>query len=238
MKIKLLFCLMVFQSAMLFGMEPDKNKSGNNDVLKGSIFIVGKPFYSLYHCKLLNDIFSTTVGKGNPIVEVCIDNEKVPNWSTVGFTEFRKTHPEYQEYLNILSKLKTLNGDVNELTDDEQKLFQDVCDRKAPPFIFLSFLDRKKEGEYVAKRMFGVPVKLKCEGVKDPNNKNAPMMPFHVGLQKLKADFAKKPNYLPKEEERLVKEEILVKNWLIKKWWTGNTHSHGTNSSIVKNQKN
>ena len=237
MKIKLLFCFMVFQFAMLLGMESDKS---GNEVIEGKICIVGKPFYSMDKIKSLNDIFGTTVGKDDPIVEVWIGSEKVPNWSTVDFTEFRKTHPKYQEYLKILSKLKILNNDVNKLIDDEQKLFQDVCDRKVPYFMPLPFFDgKKKKNTFILSiKIFDVPVKLKCTGVKDPNNWSGPMLPFHVGLQKLKKDFSYNPCWLEKEEERLVREGILVKNSFLSRWLTGKTYDHGPNSSIVKNQKN
>ncbi len=242
MKIKLLFCLMVFQSAMLFGMEPDKN----DKVLEGTITVIGKPFYSLDNRKWLDSVFGTTIKKGDPIVEVWIGNETCKNWSNILYTIFMETHPIYPKYLKIRSMLsKDLEGNVNGSKDEVEKMFVKIYNnRLVPNFFPVSwFRDQHvggflKEETFLTLCIFGVPVKLKCKGVKDPHNRNAPMLPFHVGLKTLLSDFEKKPNYLSGEEEGLVGAGILVKKWLIARWWTGNTHDHGPNSSIMKNKKN
>ena len=239
-----LICLMVFQFAMLLGMEPAKS----GKVLEGTISVMGKPFYSLDKRKRLDSVFGTTIEKGDPIVKVWVRDTTCKNWSNTPYEKFMKTHPKYQKYLKIRSKLsKDFEGNVNGPKDEEQDMFSEIYSaRLVPNFFPVSWFRDKQGGGFLQKKaflalcIFGVPVKIKFDGVrvKDPNNWCAPMVLFHGGLQKLQTDFEKTPRWEEGEEERLVKEEILVKNWLIKKWWTGNTHSHGPNSSIMKNRKN
>ena len=277
MKMKLLFCLMVFQSALLFGMEPDDSSNNVNNVVEGTISVIGKPFYSLDDCKWLKDVFDTTVEIDDPIVMVKVGNEKCSNlpgndWAislrncpkhkkefalatsffkaelklhkdTMSIMEKNLNQEALTEFKSLLLKCENLlNMDKKQETFDRVVNSRNITSEDflpfVPPFISFSFLDRKKEGEYFTKQMFGVTVKLKCNGVQDPNHEYVSMLPFHIGLQKLKENFANNPRWEEGEEERLVEKGILVKKGLIARLWTGNIYDHGPNSSIVKNQKN
>ncbi len=101
MKIKLLFCLIVFQSTVLLGMEPDDNNNNVNNVIEGTITIIGKPFYSLNNHKWLNPIFDTTVGKSTPVVMVKIGNKKCSNLLGNDWAISLRNCPEYKKEFTL-----------------------------------------------------------------------------------------------------------------------------------------
>lgn len=207
---------MVFQSAaMLLGMEPDKS----DNVLKGKISIIGKPFYSSNEHKLLNDVFGTTVEKGDPIVKVWVRSKKWGNWSNSPPMKLIETHLKFSEFYKIVLKTS--------VSCEEMSIYEKIhTNKQVPDFFPLSwFRDQQeegflKEGNFLTLYIFGIPVKLQCNGVKDLNNSNAPMLPFHVGLKILLSDFAENPKYVLGDERMLVKQGILVKK--------GDTCKHGS----------
>ena len=104
MKIKLLFCLTVFQSAVLLGMEPDKNKSGNK-ILNGSILIVESGIRYMYlkpyedgSCEKtrLERVLGREFQENDPVVEVWAYHDKFNSgsWSNIYYGKFSKIHPK------------------------------------------------------------------------------------------------------------------------------------------------
>ncbi len=190
MKIKLLFCLMVCQSAMLFGMELDK--SGNNDVVEWKITIIPNVDDMRYigllpptfekdatRCEktFLEKVFDTTLEKGDPLVPVRIfkdkNNERI-------FLKIPQIPGHYRKYYG-----------------------KEIC--RVP----LSFIDNKEEGEKFILRLYNnFTVTLKCDqSASRMFNKKK----FEVYLKELKKQFANNPNWLAGDEKKLLSEGILVR---------------------------
>ncbi len=211
MKIKLLFCLTVFQSTMLLGMEPDK--SGNEMIEESICIIPDKMRYMHFEpygngsCekKFLEDVFDITLENSNPLVEILVCPDKSGTYlESYGhlFREiFLKTHPKYKKYSEIVKKLtskETFNIHLNKTKlhlrkiDTQKKqdchLGKDkVYANTFPDYLPYKLLYGTKEGGTIEFRAFGLlPVRLKCDQLTSPYGKHCyhdTPTPFHDVLQ-------------------------------------------------------
>ncbi len=240
MKIKLLFCLMVFQSAILLGMEPAKS---GNKVIEGSILIdINKPMRYMY-LKPYNDgssektrlelVLNIKLQKNTPVVLVWAyhDKSNTSSWSNIYYGKFSKIHQK---------RTKNVAGEPEK---EKQGLLREEYANTFPRYLPVLLFSGKEKGDTVEFEVCGLPVKLKCEQLPrryEENHDGTPVQ-FHEVLKQLKTSFRKNPVFHWADEEILIEEGIIVKTESIDK--DGNyIYQHGKNgyreNDTQKSQKN
>ncbi len=164
MKIKLLLCLMVSQSAMLLGMEPDK--SGNN-VVEGKVCIIPKKgnmrYLSLepyedgsYEKTLLEYVFGIPLTNNELLVDIWACTDESDTWSSsysnLFCRVFLKTHPKYVTYLEGVKKLKNL-GRYLECSKESLDKVGKEGSREAFDKVFLKTHPKYKKYSEIVKKL-------------------------------------------------------------------------------------
>ncbi len=213
MKINLLFCLTVFQSAMLLGMESDRTVK----ILNGFIHIVKYSYMRYMDLEPYDDgssektrlelVLNKKFSCADPVVEVwvCHDENNTCSWSNSYYGEFSKMHSEITK--NV----------VDEPKKEKQDLLRKGYENTFPRFFPLSLLDRE-EDDTIELSVCDLPVKLKCKQLPFYHGKNRPVQ-FHDALEQLKTCFIKNPLFHLEDKEILIKKGIIVK--------TENTDKYG-----------
>ena len=227
---------MVFQSAMLLGIDADK--SGNNDVLEGSILIVESGMRYMYlepyedgSCEKtrLERVLGRRFKEKDPVVEVWAYHDKFSSgsWSNIYYGEFSKIHPKRTKYI------------VGELEEKEE---QDLLPTKAytntfPRFLPALLFDGIKEGDEIEFEVCGLPVKLKCKQLPrryEEDHDDTPV-PFHEVLKRSEELFVEDPNFGLADEEILIKKGIIVRDGTYRSGMY--IYKHGTNGYRKKHKK-
>ena len=220
-----LICLMVFQSAMLFGMENESN-NGRDKVLKGFLCIswLGKPSYptsqigkfisSDLQISFLKKALGVIVKKNEILIPVLVKSNESYYWSCYSHEKFIELHPEYSSNL-----IKT---DQKLLT----KITEEMC---FPSYLPWSLLRGIKEGDVVRLLVHGLNVELICSQLLSRRGDKGSER-FEVKLKEVMESFAKNPKYVLGDERAFVKKGILVK--------TGTTYKNGPNGFDNENKKN
>ena len=171
--------------------------------------------------KYLESAFGkTNIKNGIPVVNLFV-------WLNKNDTEkFLKTHSQYPRYKKILSKLQQyfvikptkmekaleiVKYDIEKLGDEEKKIYDKVSSRKIPKFFPLPLVIGKENGKSFTTKIFDVLVKLKCVSRKQCSKDPSTTIPFHVTLQRAEDCFVKSPRWVLGEQNKLIKEGILVR---------------------------
>ncbi len=176
-----LICLMLGQSAMLLGMELDILKNDSCKVVKGLLSIKPrkrityqsfneKCLVSVMSNQYLEKVFNKKFEKNDPLIEVCVCNDKCDNWVDNDYCRFSECFPEHfplsliikQEEDEIL-KIKILDLEVelkcNQLRYGD-KPFQDVLKElqedfsREPKFLSQDKIILEEKGILVKKWFF------------------------------------------------------------------------------------
>jgi len=222
-----LICLMVFQSAMLFGMESELNH-GSGEVLRGFLCIswLGKPSYPTSQtgnisCDLRKSFLKRVLGvrvKSNelliPVLAKSNKRGESYDLSCYSHDKFIKLHPKYSSNL-IKTDPKLLI-----------KITEEMC---FPSYLPWSLLQGKKEGDVVRLLVHGLNVELICSQLLSRQGDKGPER-FEDKLKEVVKIFAENPKYVLGDERAFVKKGILVKR--------GTTYKNGPNGFDNKNKKN
>ncbi len=222
-----LICLMVFQSAMLFGMESELNH-GSGEVLKGFLCIswLGKPSYPTSQTgkfisrdlqkSFLKRVLDVRVKSNELLIPVLAKSKSDENyyWSCYSHERFIELHSEYSSNL-IKTDPKLLI-----------KITEEMC---FPSYLPWSLLQGKKEGDVVRLLVHGLNVELTCSQLLSRQGDKGPER-FEDKLKEVVKIFAENPKYVLGDERAFVKKGILVKR--------GTTYKNGPNGFDNENKKN
>ena len=229
---------------MLFGMESESN-NGSGEVLGGFLCIdFSHLIYSSsqkidtfkdIYIDFLEKTFDVELEDKDPLVRVWVKSKASSDWSYTCLIELIKSHPDYDECMNLYSKCKTYISKENLcLRNWFLRIRQE---RRFPSYFPLSFFQGKKNGDKLELSVHDKRVELTCQSsffsapqmqlesnlqkitgffVKQPNKLDS----FEAQLKRLIDRFVKLPNYVMHDQEELVKKGILVKE--------GNICKHGS----------
>ncbi len=255
-----LICLMVSQSVILLGMESELLNDDSDEALRGFVSIdYSQLIYSSsqkndtfkdIQKNFLEKTFGVSLEAKDPLVRVRVKSEASSDWSYTGLIELIKLHPDYEKCMKLYSKCKTYISEENlGLRNWFLRIRQE---RRFPSYFPLSFFQSNKKsllkaGETLQLSVHGKKVELTCQSLFFPDPQKQPEYnfqqiieffvkkpnqpdPFEAELKHLMHGFAKCPNYVMYDQEKLVKKGILVKE--------GDRHKHGPNGFRDPNEVN